>query len=64
MELNNLTKAGFVTSHRRRRARHGAPGLRSPAHALRRPWLAREVLHAGMEHSPTSATGSAWERMP
>jgi len=45
MELNNLTKAGFVTSHRRRRARHGAPGLRPPAHAVRRTRLAGHVLH-------------------
>ena len=30
---------------RPRRGRHGAPGLRSPAHAVRRAGLARDVLH-------------------
>src|SRR2546428_10249393 len=39
------SKAGFVTWHRRRRARHGAPGRRPPAHAVRRARLAGHVLH-------------------
>ena len=26
--------------------------------------LADDVLHDGMEHSPTSATGTGWERTP
>ena len=49
---------------RRCRAWHGAPGLRSPAHALRRARLASDVLHDWDRHSPTSAMGTAWERTP
>src|SRR2546425_3479533 len=35
----------LVARYRRRRAWHGAPGLRSPAHALRREGLAGHLLH-------------------
>jgi hypothetical protein len=35
----------FLGRHRPRHRRHGAPGLRPPAHALRRARLARDVLH-------------------
>ena len=31
---------------------------------LRRSRLAREFYTTGMEHSPTSATGTGWERTP
>jgi hypothetical protein len=30
----------------------------------RRKGLARDVLHNWVEHSPTSATGTGWERTP
>ena len=57
--------ARLLVWHRTSRCRYGAPGLRPPAHSLRREGLAGHLLHTtGMEHSPTSATGSAWERTP
>ena len=34
------------------------------AYAVRRARLASDDLHDWMEHSPTSATGTAWERTP
>ena len=45
--------------------KEGVPGLRSPA--LTRydePGLAATFYTMGMEHSPTSATGTGWERTP
>src|SRR5262245_58425037 len=37
--------ARLLARHRFRRARHGAPGLRPPTHALRRARLAGDLLH-------------------
>jgi hypothetical protein len=37
--------ARLLVRHRTGCSRHGAPGLRSPAHALRRARLARDLLH-------------------
>src|SRR4030095_3706609 len=47
-----------------RRRWHGPPGRRSPTHPVRREGLARDLPHDGMEHSPTSATGTGWEATP
>jgi hypothetical protein len=43
----------------------GAPGLRPPTHPRydERGWRAT-FYTTGMEHSPTSATGTGWERTP
>src|SRR4029434_2670991 len=38
--------------------------LRSPTDAVRREGLARDLLHHGDGASPTSATGTGWERTP
>jgi len=54
--------ARLVGGQRTHRGRHGAPGLRPPAHAVRRARLAGDVLHDRDGHSPTSATGTGWER--
>src|SRR4030095_14911231 len=44
--LSGLCDSGLTPGgHRADRGRDGAPGLRPPAHALRRVRLARDVLH-------------------
>jgi hypothetical protein len=42
----------------------GMHGKTSISNAVRRPRLASDFYTTGMEHSPTSATGTAWERTP
>jgi hypothetical protein len=39
-------------------------GFGSPANAVRRARLASDFYTTGMEHSPTSATGTGLERTP
>jgi len=39
--------SGLLARHRRRRRRDAPPGLRPPVDAVRRPRLARDVLHDG-----------------
>ena len=49
------------------RAALGFAGLPRPSYdrsLLRREGLARDVYVTGLEHSPTGATGSAWEPTP
>jgi ATP dependent DNA ligase domain len=46
-----------------RRRRDGAIELRPPAHVVSRAGVAADVLHEGIEHSHTGATGTAWERL-
>src|SRR2546426_4649996 len=56
--------AKLMAWHGRRRARDGASGLRSPTHSYyERGWRAT-FYTSRKEHSPTSATGTAWERTP
>ena len=45
LPLGSPNMARLLGGHRPGRSRHGAPGLRSPAHAVRRARLARDVLH-------------------
>jgi hypothetical protein len=44
--------------------RHGAPEVRPPAHRYDEKGWRATFYATGMEHSPTSATGSAWELTP
>jgi len=56
--------AGLVDGHWARGCRNAPPGLRPPAHSIDdRGWRAT-FYTTGMEHSPMSATGTAWERTP
>jgi hypothetical protein len=47
-----------------RHRRNAPPGLRSPTYSVRRARPAATFYTTGMEHSPTSPTGTAWERTP
>src|SRR5206468_1360328 len=65
------TKCCHREQGRSRRCRHRADcvgmagqGFRSPAHALRRTRLARDLLHDGHGTQPASAPGTEWERTP
>ena len=46
------------------RARNGASGLRSTAHGATTRRASATFYTTGMEHAPTSATGTGWERTP
>ena len=52
--------AGLVGRHRTRRREHGAPGNDlQPTRYDEKGW--RAIFYTtGMEHSPTSATGTPW----
>jgi hypothetical protein len=54
----------FLGRHRLHRCRHGAPGLRPPAYALRRARLACDVLHDGDGTLANERDGTGWERTP
>src|SRR5207253_5842230 len=54
--------ARLVVRHRARRRRHGAPGLQLTRYD-EKGWRAT-FYTTGMEHSPTRATGTRWERPP
>jgi len=57
--------ARLLVRDRCRRAWDGAPRLRPTAHALRRTRTDGATFYTtGMEHSPTSATGTGWEPTP
>jgi len=49
-------RARLLVRHRACRRRHGTPGLRSPAHAVRRERLARDLLQERIPLQPSSAT--------
>jgi hypothetical protein len=56
--------ARLLVRHRPDRRGDAPPGLRPPVDPVRRARLAGDFLHDRMEHSPTSATGTGWERTP
>src|SRR5262245_21209750 len=47
-----------------RRPGHGAPGLRSPSHALRRARVAGDVLHQRHRTRAHEPTGTGWDTTP